>query len=144
MNVYTPVRGAMLQAYYIPLRVKPMPRPRVVGTRVWVPDTTSDLAKAFDEKRFGSALECPVFVDCHFHFTAPAKGGVWPVSQTIGDLDNLTKSVADALVKGAILQDDRWIIGGESTKIFTSEDYLYVFIYSVSDEIECRRVGHVI
>jgi Holliday junction resolvase RusA-like endonuclease len=144
MNLYTPVRGAMLQAFCLKQRAKPMPRPRINGNRVWVPDTTSELARELDEKRFSNALEVPVIVDCHFHFKAPQKGGVWPISQTIGDEDNLRKSVNDALVKARIIDDDRYVIGGETSKIFAGEDYVWVFIYSISNEVSCRKIGVVI
>lgn len=126
----------MVQAFCVEHRVKPMPRPRLNGHRIYVPDVTSELANNFAQQMHGGTLACPLIVDCHFHFRAPEKGGLWPVSQTIGDEDNLRKTVNDALVQAGVLEDDRFVVGGETSKIYGDNDYVWVFIYAVSSNIE--------
>jgi Holliday junction resolvase RusA-like endonuclease len=135
-DLYKPVKGTMLQAFCLEQRVKPMPRPRINGKRVYVPDVCSDLANDFSTKMYGAKITQPVIVDCHFHFKQASKLSLWPVSQKIGDLDNLNKTIFDSLVKSEVLDDDRLVVGSESTKIFSGSDHVWVFIYSVADTVE--------
>lgn len=142
MNLYTPVKGPMLQAYCIEHKVKPMPRPRVHNNRVYVPDTTSELAELLNLKRFGACLNMPLLIDVHLHFRAPKKEQMFATSHLIGDEDNLRKTVNDALVKAQIIEDDRLVLGGETSKMYSSTDYVWIFIYAVRNEIAVRKITH--
>lgn len=143
MNIYKPIRGDLIRAFCIKSRVRPMARPRLVGKRIYQPDSCGELTIALKEQNETNPIDRPVIVDVHIHFKG-ADGHVWPISQTIGDLDNLLKSVNDSLVKGAVIDDDRWIVGGETSKIFAGDDYVWVFIYELHDEIECFKINGVV
>ena len=140
MNIYKPIRGELLHAFCVKSRVRPMARPRIMGKRIYQPDSCSEITKILHEQNKNEPLERPVIVDVHIHFQGP-DGQVWPVSQTIGDLDNLLKSVNDSLVKGNVIADDRWIVGGETTKIFSGDDYVWVFLYDTHNEVECFKIN---
>ena len=143
MNIYKPLRGELIRAFCVRTRVRPMARPRLVGKKIYQPDNCQELTASLAAEVQGMAIERPVIVDMNIHFEGVNKNNIWPVSQTIGDEDNLRKSVNDSLVKAGVLQDDRFIIGGETTKIFAGEDYVWIFIYDLADEIDCFKVGGI-
>jgi Holliday junction resolvase RusA-like endonuclease len=120
-----------------------MARPRLVGKKIYQPDSCPELTAKIAAEVQQPPIERPVIVDVNIHFEGASANNVWPVSQTMGDLDNHTKSVFDSLVKSGVLSDDRFIIGGESTKIFSGDDYVWIFIYELADEVDCFRVGGI-
>lgn len=69
-----------------------------------------------------------VVVDMTIYFERSGKTE-YPVGKSYGDEDNLRKGVCDGLVKTSILSDDRWIIGGETWKLFGLEDMVEIKIY---------------
>jgi Holliday junction resolvase RusA-like endonuclease len=142
MNIYRPIRGELIRAFCARTRVRPMARPRLVGRKIYQPDNCAELTSLLASEVGGSPIERPILVDINIHFGGASKN-IWPVSQTIGDEDNLRKSVNDSLVKAGVIHDDRFIIGGETSKIFAGEDYVWIFIYEVSSEVDCFRIGGV-
>lgn len=141
-NIYRPVRGELIRAFCVQTRIRPHARPRMVGRKIYQPDNNPDLTKALLGEAQEPPIEMPMMVDMNIHFKGNGQT-VWPISQTIGDEDNLRKGVNDSLVKAGVIQDDRFIIGGETTKIFAGDDYVWVFIYQLNTEIDCFKVGGV-
>jgi Holliday junction resolvase RusA-like endonuclease len=73
-------------------------------------------------KLLGDPIREPVVMDCYinFHQTGATP---FPVATVFGDEDNLRKAVNDCLVMKQILDDDRWVIGGETFKLFTPHNH---------------------
>lgn len=142
MNIYRPVRGELIRAFCITHRLRPMARPRMVGRKVYQPDNNPEMTKQIMANEQDTPIEQPVLIDVNIHFKGNGKD-VWPISHTLGDYDNLLKAVNDSLVKAGVLGDDRYVVGGETSKIFAGDDYIWVFIYDIAKEIDCFRVGGV-
>jgi len=142
MNIYRPIRGELIRAFCVKTRIRPMARPRLAGRKIYQPDNCPELTKLLASEVNQAPIDRPIIVDSHIHFEGSGKD-VWPISQTIGDTDNMAKSINDSLVKSGVIHDDRFIVGGETTKIFAGEDYAWIFIYELAPEVDCFRVGGI-
>ena len=88
-------------------------------------------------------LARPVIVDTYIYFARPEESQYdFPVEAMYGDTDNLVKGLYDALVVNKIIYDDNFIIGGQSYKMFSSEDWAVILIYEVDGAKACLPYGH--
>ncbi len=123
------MRFDLLSEIFVPVRSRPLSRPRLTKGRVYQPLANQvELLGALDHC-FCPITE-PVIVDMDFLFTGSGKHE-WPVQKNIGDEDNLRKAVCDALVKRGHLLDDRLVLGGETMKYYAPEDWTMIKIWSV-------------
>ncbi len=89
--------------------------------RTWTPEATrqfetmtSLLARQGMIKNGLKMFVCPVELDVSFLFVGDAM--TWPTAHNDGDLDNLEKSLKDALI-GVVYADDRLVVRKRSEKI---------------------------
>lgn len=116
-------QGDLLLNILLFVRVKPHPRPRIIGKRVYQvkQDELTELLKAWAHVK----IKGEVFVDCYFYFSDKLKR----------DTDNLLKTVYDRMVDAGILEDDRLIVGGTFKKILGHHaDMLMVKVWKAEGE----------
>lgn len=140
-NLYEPIKGRLLQAFCIDHQVKPAARPRMSWKfkRLYVPDTTTKLARMIANETTCKPINTPVIVDCHVHIARPKKPkSFWPISNRVGDIDNLTKTVFDALQKSGTIANDNLAIAGTTTKAYGETSYVWIFIYEAESRPNIR------
>jgi len=81
-------------------------------------------------------IDYPVIIDLTLLFDRGTPGksahqGEYPTAPKFGDEDNLRKAMNDALVTAAIISNDRFVIGGETYKVFAEEDGAIINIWSI-------------
>ena len=125
--------------------MNPLKRPRLGRTGIYSP--TENQTELIMELRelldFTSPVRQPLVIDLYICFKKirpikPYSQGtspIYPVAQKYGDEDNLRKAVMDALVKAEVIADDRFVVGGETYKIFDKEDWFYLAIYEAGDPV---------
>lgn len=145
-----PSRGKMIEELNLFCMAQPLERPRLgKGGTFYTPrDNQLRIYKEINyyAKLRKKAIDVPIIVDCFFYFEMNTNDK-YPVAAKYGDIDNLTKSIYDGmnastslirkeLVCKKIISDDRYIIGGESFKLYDKEDdegntdnYIVVRIY---------------
>lgn len=127
------MRGALQLEITAFCRVYPLERPRfsTLG-RVFQPKSKQQalhLELAHYAKCLTRPLEGPLVVDMTVYFKRRAGKLPYPTSPMYGDEDNLRKAVNDGLVAYEVIVDDRHIIGGETWKLFSTEDSVEIQIY---------------
>ena len=77
----------------------------------WREVVTQAAAMAADEAFMVRPLVPPYDVEFRFLIKRPKRTrAAFPVAPTIGDLDKLTRAVADALTQAGVIEDDRHIV----------------------------------
>lgn len=65
----------------------------------------------------------PYIVRVYFYIPRPkTTKAEYPVAPAVGDIDKLLRATYDGLVLGGVIEDDRFIIGGEQTKKWAGDD----------------------
>ncbi len=129
----------LLRTIWVPVHVKPHPRPRIMGwggpnPRVYQPLRAQQIiARAIRGYVGPEPIEQPIIVHVCSIFPQAKKIAKHPVAGQYGDYDNLLKNVLDAMVRIKILDDDRWVLGGESYKVFGKDHSLFIQIWSVKE-----------
>lgn len=135
-----PVRGKRLLNIILFCKGQPLKRPRLGRKNIYQPkDNQVEIyneLQAYAAMMGLNSIEEPVVIDMTFMFSRGNKKfnhyqGEYPIAPVFGDEDNLRKSINDALVHTAILKDDRYVIGGETYKIFSKEDKIKIKIWSI-------------
>lgn len=137
--VYT--RKERLQRIPLFCRIEPLARPRAHVPR------GSTFAKIYQPKEnqrvllanLGAlqplAFHQPLIVDLYINFKkAPSSKLNFPTGRNAGDEDNLRKAVCDALVACKHINDDSFIMGGQTMKAWGEEDFAVIDVYSVNAE----------
>lgn len=139
MNIHLPRRHQLLARIPLFCHVKPLKRARAAFHKrgmVYQPlDNQQELFAALAPFE-ALHIEMPVWVDLAVQFPHPSRGSTTacrehPVAPRLGDIDNLSKAVNDALVKYKIIADDIWIVGHQITKAYAAEAGAAVAIWSV-------------
>lgn len=128
----------MMYTVEIPLKPVPKARPRVSGGHAYTPTKTkrfeSDVATMVRCKMLSlghKMIKSGVYVSLTFNFRAPTSALVGcPNYTTTSDVDNLIKSILDAL-NGVSYVDDRQVVQVFATKRWAESDGVVV---TVSDE----------
>ncbi len=139
LNFLMPYREQLLLQIPLFCKVEPMARPRLARNRgVYQPLAAQHVIVAEIQKlQAKRTLSQPVFVDHYIYRERnPRHKGMSAVYPCYGDLDNMVKTVNDALVRADILADDRYIVGSQSFKAIAKEDYCHVLIWSVAATME--------
>ena len=124
--------------YKITIAGEPVPkaRPRVVNGHAFTPAKTKAaeevIALAWRMKYGNEVLEGPLLVELRFGMKAPAKTKD-VVPQKRPDIDNLVKTVLDAL-NGVAYLDDKQVYKIEASKSWAEEPYTKVTIREGSRE----------
>lgn len=139
MNIRLPRRHQLIARIPLFCEIKPLKRPRAAFHKkgmVYQPlDNQKELFAAlapFEPLH----IEMPVWIDIALQYPHPGKKSTTPsrehpVSSRIGDIDNLSKAINDALVKQKIIADDNWIVGHQITKGYADEAGAAIAIWSV-------------
>ncbi len=105
------------------LRIRPHPRPRVVNGRAFQPkEARDDLAALLERKTPSRIIDQSIVVDFI---------GFYKKLASAGDIDNICKTVYDALQVSKIIKDDKLIVGGYAFKCQAPTDSFSITIYSV-------------
>lgn len=106
----------------------PKARPRVIskGGRTWsfTPKKSAEWEKKVSmeaRKHFETPTDNPVELFLEFYLKTPKSKMNKLFVQTIPDLDNLEKSILDAL-NGVAYKDDRLVVSKYSTKYYSNTD----------------------
>lgn len=135
MEVSVPERGKLLQIIAAFCKVNPLARPRLKMMRkpiIYQPkDNQMELYAEL--ARYGRAHKTaePCIVDAYMFYDRRGCKDPYPTSPKWGDYDNGLKAINDAMVEVGILDDDRWVIGGETFQQFGVEDHALIKIYSI-------------
>ena len=111
--------------FTVPGRPVPKARPRVMGTVTFTPHRTRDherLIWAHAVKAHVKPMPGPVELHCVFH-----------VADMRADVDNLAKTVLDAL-NGTAYADDRQVVDLRASKVKDGTECTEVFISSLEGE----------
>jgi Holliday junction resolvase RusA-like endonuclease len=125
-------RGDLLAKLLLFERSFPLARPRVnTSKQVYQPLSNQQSLISEMERYSDLHLDGFLWIDVAFYFR---KMGKWeyPVSPSIGDLDNHVKGLLDNLQRLNIITNDRFIVGIHATKAWSTEDYVEVEIYGVN------------
>jgi hypothetical protein len=124
-----PSRVNLLSSVCVPVRCRPLSRPRLTKGRVYQPlKNQFELLEAMDHC-FMPIVD-PVIVDVNFLFRGHGKHE-WPVQRAIGDEDNLRKAVCDALVKRGYIPSETF--AKSALKPNTAVDKVVVDLYGLND-----------
>lgn len=133
MQAYVPVRDKIICKIPIFCRVNPLKRPRLNKNTGSIYQPKDDQAALVNElaNYIRPAIKEPIIVDMVFEFE-PGKtiSSPFAVDKKFGDIDNLEKSILDALVHMGILDDDRFVVGISSYKGIANEDFGFITIWS--------------
>jgi Holliday junction resolvase RusA-like endonuclease len=80
-------------------------------------------------------LDNPLIMDVVFYFSKKT-GSDYPISPSIGDLDNHLKAIADNLVRTHIISDDRIIVEIHAIKCWAKEDYIEIRLYEAINDLQ--------
>ena len=116
-------------------RVSPLARPRTDLNHIYQPKENQ---RALYEELWNytplmaSPIDYPVIVDMTICFVkSNAAANEYPTGTCHGDEDNLRKAINDALVHCKIIKDDRFVIGGQTFKIYAPENQASIKIWSI-------------
>ena len=127
-----PRRGRLLHSISLPCRAKPLPRPRVVGTkfgqRVFQPLGNQMQLRGLLAHEPELMVTRPVIVDSYVYFKS-SKRLQFPATKAYGDEDNIRKAICDGLQAAKIITDDALIVGGENFKLFGDSDSVVINIF---------------
>lgn len=136
-----PTRKRILLNLVLFCKGEPLKRPRFGnGNHVYQPkDNQKNLLVELDAYAplLGAmSIDEPIIIDMTFTFDRGNPRyknfkGDYPTNPCFGDEDNLRKAVNDALVTKKIITDDRYVIGGETYKIFGNDDSIRIKIWSL-------------
>lgn len=137
MIILKPLRGDLIAVLPIFQRINPLPRPRLnyYSKTIYQPKENQKSLLADIQNFQHLEITFPVIIDTYINFEAKGKTR-HPTAKQYGDEDNLRKAICDALQYGKILEDDRWIVGGNNYKWMGKEDCCLVEIYKVIGEEE--------
>lgn len=132
-----PTTGKLISEMYIFCRSYPLGRPRMRKDRAAVYQPLENQAEMREEllayHRI-TPIDRPVVLVARLFYQRPAYRPLPHISRY--DVDNLAKAIADNLVTGNILQDDRLILKMDVTKAYSAEDYVIIRLHEVHYEIE--------
>jgi len=124
-------RGLLLAKFFLFSRSFPLARPRFSTTKhVYQPLKNQECIISELKHYAAINLDGAVLLDVIFYFRKKGNGD-YPISPSIGDLDNHVKAISDNLVKAHILSDDRIIVDLHASKCWAKEDYIQIEIYEV-------------
>ncbi|MBS4462272.1 RusA family crossover junction endodeoxyribonuclease [Aerococcaceae bacterium zg-B36] len=131
---------------YIPQKCIPKGRPRfnTETKAVYTPKKTQDFEKMiglYGKNRIKTPINKPIKIEIKIRFAIPKswtkqkredalKGKVSVTSRTLGDLDNLSKSILDGL-NGIAFTDDSNIVRLDVEKLYGEKDEIVVMIEEV-------------
>lgn len=78
----------------------------------------------------------PVFIEITFAFSKKGKN-LYPVTPVMGDIDNHVKALLDNLQRTDHLIDDRYVVGLEAYKIWSTSNFIDIKLWRITNE------GHV-
>jgi Holliday junction resolvase RusA-like endonuclease len=76
-------------------------------------------------------IDYPVFIDVTFAFKKTGKH-LYPVVPSVGDIDNHLKSLLDNLQRVGHLRDDRFVVGLETYKIWSTANYIDIRLWRIN------------
>jgi len=129
-----PTRGTLLAKLPVYCDVQPLMRPRMRGR---VKGVYQPLTNQHELRRALSAynplrIAEPVIIDTYISLKAAKSSKLaYPVGLRHGDEDNLRKAINDALVAMHMLEDDKFVLGGENYKFFGPEGMCLTLVWSV-------------
>ena len=138
MHLVRPLRKEMLVTLPIFVRGEPLARPRLsrVHKKAVYQPTENQLKVLAELQVTAPALELnqPLIVDTYFYYTRPKSNKLlYPINgRRPGDIDNLNKGLYDNLVKAKIITDDSLIVGGETYKLWSTDDHILCIIWSIA------------
>lgn len=129
----SPTRGDLLLEIMVFCRIQPLKRPRKAGNANHFYQPKDNQLQLFEELLPYSALvkeplDGPMIMDMHCIFLRH-ENDQYPTAKRYGDDDNLRKAVNDALVHSKLVSDDRFIIGGETWKLYGEEDQAQIRLW---------------
>jgi Holliday junction resolvase RusA-like endonuclease len=89
----------------------------------------------------GKPIAGPVIVDTYIFFDKEELSDPHPIRKEFGDEDNLRKAICDGLVKQGFLVDDAIIVGGENYKVFDTESWSYIEIWTASQRTKNIKIS---
>lgn len=115
------MRKTPVVEFTVPGRPIPMPRPRLSGSRVFIPPSVTAYKDSIALIAKGTAwLDGDVGVRITFRMAGPRKS----------DIDNLIKSVLDAL-NGIVYKDDRQVVWLEASLFQDAEESTTITLYRI-------------
>lgn len=133
-----PMRGTEVMRIMIFCRVYPLERPRK-GTNGHMYQPHDNQKELWQELRpykdqLLVPIAYPVAVDILVKFRSLGSSQFipFPTAPSYGDEDNLRKAVNDGLARVGILENDRWVIGGETWKTWGEEDLAIISISNLT------------
>lgn len=146
--IVCPRRDELIRAIPLFTPIQPLQRPRLnfYTKSIYQPiKNQQDLFSELKNHKTGKGEEIvtPCIVDTFIYYRKEGKSK-YPITKKYGDEDNLRKAINDALVRFGIIHDDRLIVGGENYKMFSDDDYAFVYIWSIADQPEHRSIRHLV
>ena len=114
----------------LPIDCRPAPRPRVTRNATYQPQWYTDLKLAINHKaraEMKRAGYLPLRAPVRLEITVAREHDV--TKQLFGDVDNLLKTVMDA-IKGVCYEDDRFVIGANISKIKAQSPKLSIRVFT--------------
>jgi Holliday junction resolvase RusA-like endonuclease len=134
MKMYLPSRKEKLLKMPLFCRVNPLGRPRLNKHRNGIYQPKENQIELLAEvKNYGSKnITGPIFVDTwiQIHPDKEFEMSYHAIDKQFGDLDNLVKAIYDALVTFEVIEDDRFIVGGDIRKSLGEDDFCFITIWS--------------
>ena len=119
-------------AFSVATRPIPKGRPRLSRFRVYTPQRTLDYESVISQAAADAMAEAGLDAFCgpvrlQLTFVFAGKSGTVPTAQRDGDVDNLSKSVLDAM-NGVVFLDDRQVVAMRAEKRCSEADAVHVVV----------------